>query len=232
MGTIFQTKLVASSVLIPRIDAVVFDLDNTLVDSKVDFASMRARINDYILGKYPEMKPIEARTTMELVEKFARRGGNGLDEDLKRLHSIMDETEIESSARATHLVDLELILGTLSDMGFKLGLLTRSCEKYSELVLGKSLSFFDAISCRSPGNPAKPDPSALRQIAQSLGVDPENLLLVGDHWIDGQCALSAGAHFLAVTTGPSSAEELSRYSPISVLDDLNSLPELLGKHDT
>ncbi|MBU7004697.1 MAG: HAD family hydrolase [Theionarchaea archaeon] len=210
----------------PRIDAVVFDLDNTLIDSKVDFALMRARINEYISKRDPDMS-LEAPTTMELVARFVQRNHSKIEDDLRNLHLIMDETEIESSIYANHLVDIAVVLGALADMGVKLGLLTRSCERYSKLVLGESMSLFDAISCRVPGKPAKPDPSALLEIADTLGVEVEHLLLVGDHWIDGQCATSAGAHFLAVTTGSSSAEDLSRFSPISVLDDLSALPELL-----
>jgi phosphoglycolate phosphatase len=213
--------------LTPRIDAVVFDLDNTLVDSKVDFVKMRARINEYLSERDPDMS-LDAPTTMELVARFVERNDE-IEQDLRNLHMIMDETEIESSIHASHLVDIASVLGTLGRMGYKLGLLTRSCEKYSELVLGESMSLFDAISCRAPGRPAKPDPSALLEITASLGVEVEHLILVGDHWIDGQCAASAGAHFLAVTTGSSSAEDLSRYSPIAVLDDLSSLLGFLGE---
>jgi phosphoglycolate phosphatase len=192
---------------------------------------MRTRINEYISKRDPDMS-LEAPTTMELVARFVQRNDNEIEDDLRKLHLIMDETEIESSIHAKHLVDIAVVLGTLGDMGFKLGLLTRSCERYSELVLGEYMSLFDAISCRTPGRPAKPDPSALLEIAGSLGVEVEHLILIGDHWIDGQCAINAGAQFLAVTTGSSSAEDLSRYSPIAVLDDLRSLPEFLGELTT
>ena len=213
----------------PRIDAVVFDLDNTLVDSKVDFAKMRSLIEDYILEKHPDIGPLEARTTMELIEIFAGRAGNGLEEDLARIHRIMDETEIESSGKATPLVDVVDVLARLREMGFKLGLLTRSCEDYSRRVLGESIGIFDSISCRSPGKPSKPDPAPLEEMAGEMGVDLQKTLLVGDHVMDGHCARSAGAPFVAVTTGSSSRKELSKYSPLSILDDLTMLPEFLRR---
>lgn len=213
----------------PRIDAVVFDLDNTLVDSKVDFARMRSLIEDYIIEKHPGIGPLKARTTMELIETFAEHGDDGLEEDLVTIHRIMDETEIESSGKATPLIDVIEVLASLREMGLKLGLLTRSCEDYSRRVLGDSIGIFDSISCRSPGKPAKPDPAPLEEMARDMDVDVQKTLLVGDHVMDGHCARSAGAMFLAVTTGSSSREELSKYSPLSVLDDLTTLPEVLQR---
>lgn len=213
----------------PRIEAVVFDLDNTLVDSKVDFARMRSLIEGYILQKHPGIGPIDTRTTMELIEILTSRGGDEVGEDIISIHSIMDETEVESSTKATPLVDIVDMISSLREIGLKLGLLTRSCEDYSRRVLGESIGLFDSISCRVPGRPAKPDPSVLEEMARRMEVDLKNTLLVGDHVMDGQCAKSAGAHFLAVTTGSSSKEDLSSFSPIYILDDLKALPEILQR---
>jgi phosphoglycolate phosphatase len=214
----------------PRVQAVVFDFDNTLIESRVDFVRMRQRVQDYIRERHPKIPVEDARTTMELLSRLESLLGQGeVNEALEEINRIMDLTEMESEAKARLLGSVLGVLSALREMGLKIGLLTRSCREYTELVARREgiIEFFDAISCRSQGEPLKPDPRALTSLCELLGVEPERILLVGDHAMDGECAIAAGALFVGVTTGSSSRQVLEELGPLAVLDDLTDLPPLI-----
>lgn len=214
----------------PRIQAVVFDFDNTLIESKVDFARMKRRVMDHIRERYPRIPVEDARTTMDLLSRLeSDLGEPQIDEALDEINRIMDQTEMESEGDAKLLGEALGVLRALRIMDLKIGLLTRSCRKYTELVARREgmIEFFDAMSCRCQGEPLKPDPRALTGLCDLLEVEPGRTLLVGDHAMDGQCANAAGALFVGVTTGSSSRQLLEGLEPLAVLDDLAHLPQLI-----
>ena len=65
---------------------------------------------------------------------------------------------------------------------------------------------------------------ALRQ-GQSLipGIQPEEVLVIGDTERDIQCARTIGAGILAVATGPSTVSELESFKPDWVIEDLTQI---------
>ncbi len=215
-----------------KIRAVVFDLDNTLVDSGVDFREMRRRLIQYIKSQRPETEGIdESKTTFQLIEAF-RTGVTDkreLSDHMAKIHRIMDQVEMESVARTRPLGDVRGVLSELKEMGIKIGLLTRSCERYTEAAIRSigCLEALDAMACRNPNEPAKPDPCSLVNLARKLGVRPSSIIVVGDHVMDGECARSAGALFAGVKTGPFPASALEKVNPIAVVDDLRELPGIV-----
>lgn len=216
----------------PKIRAVVFDLDNTLVDSGVDFREMRRRLTQYVRSQRPEMEGIdESRTTYQLIDAFRATVSDQqeLSEHMARIHGIMDEVEMESVENTRPLGDVRGVLSELREMGIKIGLLTRSCERYAEAAISSigCLEAFDAMSCRNTNEPAKPDPRSLINLAKKLGVRPSSIIVVGDHVMDGECARSAGALFAGVRTGPFPASALEKVDPIAVMDDLRELPGIV-----
>ena len=212
------------------VEAVIFDLDNTLVRSKVDFAKMRRRIIGHLRCRCPDLTVIDAKTTIELVDKLRFEVS---EEELPRLmeeiHEIMNLTEMEAVNGSSPMADLPLLFRRLKETGLRLGLLTRSCRAYTRAVLGDLIQEIDAIACREAGAPAKPDPRALVSLARQLDAHPSRTVLVGDHLTDGICAERAGAMFVGMATGSSQGAELSKLPHVAILQDLADLPDVLEK---
>ncbi len=230
-GAIFQTGISFLSVG-RRIDAVVFDLDNTLVDSGLDFHRMKEDIREYVQSKLPDIQMPRGGTTTDIIEYFRKAvpDESTLGRYMLDLHSIMDRVEMESVGYSRPLGNIPAMLADLRDMAIKIGLLTRSCEAYARLVLGRigSVEAFDAMSCRTPNGPTKPDPAALLALARKLDAEPGRILFVGDHVMDGQCARAAGALFAAVRA-TSEESALRALSPVAILDDLDGIPLLVRR---
>ncbi len=216
------------------ISAVVFDLDNTLVSSAVDFKKMRSRILDYLISRYPHLKKSGGfSTTRDIICWLEKNDHSHLsrEDDIAEIHRIMDNTEMEAIGEANPLCEIRDLLTELKEMGLRIGLLTRSCGRYAKEIMdrNKCTEFFDALGFRCMNRPSKPEPKALHLLSQALKIPVQEILMVGDHAMDGQCARMAGAKFVAVSYGSSSNEDLMDLDPLAILDNLEELPLMIQK---
>ena len=85
--------------------------------------------------------------------------------------------------------------------------------------MGRDHSFYDD---------AKPSPIAMRQFAQGLGVDPKEIIYVGDNLTDWQSARDASAVFVGVLTGSCTEEDWLKADPdMIIVDRAGDVVELL-----
>src|SRR5262249_29271678 len=75
----------------------------------------------------------------------------------------------------------------------------------------------------------KPAPEPLIHLARALRAPPEALVMVGDGPQDIECARSAGARSVAVSSGFSSYDQLLKARPDVVLKSLTELPEVFER---
>jgi len=74
----------------------------------------------------------------------------------------------------------------------------------------------------------KPEPELVLKLAESAGVSPARVLVVGDTTYDIEMGHAAGAQTCAVTYGSHDRERLARVRPTYQLDSLAGLGALLG----
>ena len=70
---------------------------------------------------------------------------------------------------------------------------------------------------------AKPDPAGLLFAIDKLGVSKEDVLYIGDSFIDAETAVNAGVDFAGVATGSTTKEKLSEYPNVAVGDTLTEV---------
>jgi phosphoglycolate phosphatase len=73
----------------------------------------------------------------------------------------------------------------------------------------------------------KPDPAMLREIQQALGVDMDQMVMVGDTSHDIQMAVSAGADSVAVTYGAHDKPSLLLAGPTTMVNSVAQLRDWL-----
>ena len=119
---------------------VIFDLDGTLVDSKLDFERMRREM------QLPSGEPI-----LEAIEAMpeGRQKSNCLD--------ILREHEMRGAEQATVIPGAGRLLSDLSKRGMLLGVLTRNSQESTARVVDRLDLSFDVILTREDVRP-KPDP--------------------------------------------------------------------------
>ncbi len=215
-----------------RLRAVVFDLDDTLVESTVDFPKFKSlvirRMGEF--GDDPGAYSL-SETIVAILDRFeARMAGKGVPEAevrrmLAELDRIMDSVEMEKVEGTSALPGAKEVLEVLRGRGVRVGVLTRGCEEYAARALSLTglAGLVDAMECRNSHTRPKPYPDSYLRLVGALGVDKDETLFVGDHPIDAQCASNAGVPFIAVMTGDVPVEVLLKAGSAMVVRDVGGL---------
>ncbi|MBW8876065.1 MAG: HAD-IA family hydrolase [Acidobacteria bacterium] len=187
-----------------RPEALVFDLDGTLIDSRRDITTAVNRMRAD-LGLPP--LALEQVVTMVgegarlLVERALGPGWSPdrIDRALERYLGYYWDVCLEATKPYP---GVEAMLVALAGR-YPLALLSNKGEALSRKVLdGLGLtSHFREILGGDSLPSRKPDPAGLHVLADRLGVPVARLLLVGDTWIDAETARNAGCAFALVAWG-------------------------------
>lgn len=194
--------------------AVIFDLDGTLLNTLGD---LRAATNHAL-----EVRGLPPHS-MEEIRQFI---GNGIRLLIRRaMPEGTPEAEIDAALDdfkayyAAHIHDrtvpydgIPQLLTALRKRGIKVAVLSNKIDSASQQLIeyffpGKT----DVVFGEHVGVPRKPDPTSCRIVMQQLGVQPEQVLYVGDSGTDMQTAKNAGLYAVGVTWGFRSKEVLLKY---------------------
>ncbi|MQM37694.1 N-acetylmuramic acid 6-phosphate phosphatase [wastewater metagenome] len=158
------------------IDAVAFDLDGTLVDSRLDFTAMRRELG------FPE--------GIGLIEHMETLGDAAA---VERAWAVIERHEMAGAEAATWIPGARELLAGLHSAGVPTAILTRNARITTE-HMHRALDIpVDLVLTREDCQP-KPDPDGLHRIAAQLGVPTARMIYVGDFVYDLQTARAAGAH--------------------------------------
>ncbi|GGY34802.1 phosphoglycolate phosphatase 1 [Bacterioplanes sanyensis] len=211
--------------------AVLFDLDGTLIDSVPDLTqaidAMLQHLGNAAAGE----------------EKVSHWVGNGADALVRRALCDGDENaamaltpEQVEGPRAlfdqAYLQTLQHASGVypgvedcLQALPVPMALVTNKPRCFTEPLL-ESLGWssrFAVVVCGDDLAEKKPHPAQLWAACECLGVAPEQALMVGDSRNDIQAAKAAGMACAAVSYGYNHGEDIAISEPDWLLDDLRQL---------
>lgn len=174
---------VAGSVSEREYDAVVYDLDGTLVDLDVDWDQVEREV---AVALRERGVATDGRVLWDMLERSVETG----DRDV--VEATIAEHEREG-ARAATLVDLASEL----PLAVPVGVVSLNCEAACRLALAEHglADHVDVVIGRDTVGSFKPDPEPLLAAVEELGSEPERTLFVGDSASDRTTAERAGADF-------------------------------------
>ncbi len=222
----------------PRYRAVCFDMDGTLLLTKVDYVKMANLVFDV----FEELGVPESAIDRNEGYKFNIEGGckwlidNGRSAELYtiqgKIANLARDVEMEFVDEAKPVPGIIDILCNLKNQGYKIGILTRGCREYAETALKicEVYDILDGIVARDdyPEEEAKPAPIAMKHIADDIGVKPEEILFFGDHTFDYYCARDSGAGFIGVLTGTLNRDDWYKIDKeMIIFEDVSELGKLL-----
>jgi HAD superfamily hydrolase (TIGR01509 family) len=189
----------------PAPRAVIFDLDGTLADSRLDFDAIRSEI-----GLSPGLPILE-----QLAE--ADPAARARAEEIMRRH------ERAAIAEATLTDGCADLLAHLAARGIPIGILTRNIREVVE-TFARAFGFrFQAIYTREDG-PHKPAPDGVLALCRQLGARPDETLTVGDYKFDIEAGRRAGCRTVLFRHAPLTAAEHAEWgSPDLVVASLREL---------
>lgn len=210
--------------------AVIFDLDGTLLNTLGD---LRAATNHALAvrGLAPH--------SMDEIRRFV---GNGIRLLICRaMPEGTSDAEIDAALEdfkayyAAHIHDhtvpydgIPQLLTALRKRGLKVAVLSNKIDSASQELIayffpGKT----DVVFGEHVGVPRKPDPTSCRMVMQQLGVQPEQVLYVGDSGTDMQTAKHAGLYAVGVTWGFRSREVLTENGADVLVDSPEQILQII-----
>ncbi len=210
--------------------ALIFDLDNTLLMSNIDFLAVRHRLIDLLEHAGAAGPPRDALVPLALPELVAL-GAAASASLADAMWEVIRQAELAGLAGATLDAAAPVVLEAFRARGFQLAMLTNNAsEMLAEVLATFGLAqYFRVMAARDTVPALKPAPDGIRHVlAQLAGI--RRAYMIGDAWIDAGAAHAAGVRFIGV--GPRRDTVEARGIPIwAWADDLSALLtlDLVGK---
>lgn len=132
---------------------------------------------------------------------------------------------LASQAPQVAAFPLSPLLGDLRGRGLRLGVATNDSEEAARAHLDAEgvTGLFDFVAGFDSGHGGKPHPGMLLAFADAFGLDPAQVVMVGDSLHDLIAGRAAGMRRVAVLTGLATEAELQPLAEV-VLPDIGHLP--------
>jgi phosphoglycolate phosphatase len=214
--------------------ALIFDLDGTLIDSKLDLAlSINAMLkrmgraelgHEEIFGMVGNGAPVLVRRALgaeTLKTASDEEADTGLAYFLSYYRNHMLDNTVTYPGVREGLAVLE---------SHPMAVLTNKPVNFSRAILdGLGLShYFRYVYGGNSFEKKKPHPMGVETLLRELGAKPEEAMIVGDSEVDIQTARNSGIWSCGVTYGLG-AEGLRAFPPDLMLDSLTELPTYLNR---
>lgn len=214
----------------PHYKLVIFDLDGTLIDSKLDLAhavnATRANMG---------LEPLQN----ELIYSYV---GNGAPVLIRRaLGPTVPQPDVDKALEyflqyyRDHKLDYTVLypgvreaLEELASDGARMAILTNKPFRISrEIVdgLGVAAHFFQVYGGNS-FEQKKPDPVGIHALLSESGIGAEATMMVGDSGVDIQTARNAGVAAVGCTWG-FQPESLVTHPPDYLIESMGELPSIV-----
>jgi beta-phosphoglucomutase-like phosphatase (HAD superfamily) len=220
-----------------KVEAILFDLDGTLVETDNRWAAILAE----------KLRPLKRLLPRLDVERLARAIVMGIETPGNYAISVLEHLGLSTSffgladwvrrskglatREAAELVaGSEALLAAL-DGRLKLGVVTTRAKPEAEafIRLAGLERFFAAVVTRQDVWRMKPHPEPIHKAAALLGVAPERCVVVGDTVMDIRAARRAGAYAVGVLSGFGERRELERAGAHLILESAMQLLEHLPR---
>jgi phosphoglycolate phosphatase len=213
------------------VQAIIFDLDGTLVDSAED---LRAAVNR--LFRTLDLRPIKADEIKAMIGdgvlKLVERALVAADADPAQkdtlLPRFLELYQADPATRTRCYPGVVETLKALRQKDFRLAVVTNKPVSATNKILeALSLAEFFPVVIGGDSLPQrKPDPAQLHEAARQLGVDVDQTLMVGDNIHDVEAAHAAGMRCVAVSYGYHHCPP-SEFNADHLIDRFGELPPLV-----
>jgi phosphoglycolate phosphatase-like HAD superfamily hydrolase len=214
-----------------RIEAILFDLDGTLIDT--DDAVIES-----VAGKLERWTRLFwAGDPRPLVRRLVLAAESPVNGVITLLDSVgLDDRLLSLGGRLRRLrgeragdgfVPVDGVVGMIGSLrrSYRLGIVTtRSRTEALAFLRQFDLEgLLDAVTARQDTWRLKPHPQPIRHMAKLLGLSPAQCAMVGDTALDVRSAKAAGAYAVGVLCGFGEREELLRAGADLVLESTSDL---------
>ena len=235
MNAVIQTKPKFSLPL--TVKAVVIDLDGTLLDTAPDLADAAMAMAEE-LG----LPPIDLATVKTYI-------GNGVSRLVKRVLTRDMNAEPDAALFGRALPAYEKHYGAnvsrksrvfpgvleglaaFKQSGFRVACITNKAEKFTLPLLRDTqlLDYFELVLSGDTLPKKKPDPLPLLHACEQFGIQPAELLLIGDSLNDAQAARAAACPVFCVPYGYNRGRDVRELDVDAIVPSLAEAAKIVVK---
>lgn len=222
-----------------HVEAVLFDLDGTLVDSVPDLTSaidtMMAQLSLPLCGEEKVRSWVGDGVNALIYQALAHSSDNApSDEMLALARPKFFIAYQENVCRFSQLYSgVTEGLKIIAELGIPMACVTNKPAVLAKPLL-EALGIFHYFSVLVGGEcvaKKKPAPEPLLMAANSLGFDIKSCIMVGDSSNDVLAASSAGCPVVCVPYGYNFGLDISQIEPDVIVEDIAELSGLLKKNN-
>jgi len=205
------------------IKAIVWDLDGTLIEFRIDYLKARKVAINILKNKGVPKHLLTVRISILENIKFAREffekegiPNEKIEKITKEIDNEIVKIEYEAAINAVMINGIDKVLEYAKNKNLKQAIFTFNTFKNAEISLKKVkiIQYFDLIVGRDNITNLKPHPDHLNYICEKLKVKPNDILVIGDTVRDIEAAINVGAFSIAVHTKLANIETLQKADKI------------------
>jgi phosphoglycolate phosphatase len=217
--------------------AVMIDLDGTLLDTIPDLA-FAANMMLQELGRptLPEalIRNFVGKGINNLIERTLTGSMDGTpDAELfRQALPIYDRCYTAVNGKYTTMYDgVQDGLDELREQGYPLACVTNKSERFTLPLLDyvSIAHYFKIVVAGDTLPQKKPDPEPLLHACDKLGVEPGEMLMIGDSLNDAQAARAAGCPVFCVTYGYNEGHDVRTLDVDAIVTSLASAISLISR---
>ncbi len=223
----------------PDIDAVVFDLDGTLINlgGFVDWKKAQEEVLRTYLEHGCDKETVDAcrdKGLWSMLEEIynlnagdhGKRKATDIQEAVYRTLSRYEEDGIQLCVKMPGCSEA---LEWLSDRGIPMGVCTRNSQTTAEKALREKgiTHYFEAIVGCTTRHRTKPHPDQLLECYRVLKAEPSRGVIVGDSHHDVIMGKKAGSYTIVVPMYFNNVDKMKEAGVDRIIDSLAELPQAL-----
>jgi HAD superfamily hydrolase (TIGR01549 family) len=213
--------------MLKAVKLIIFDLDDTLILSNIDYSRIRYSIAG--LFNPPLSEDIIKNTPiLKLLKMLKKTHPENYTEGKRRMITL----EKSAAEFATVLRGADRIPEILNNLNIQSAIFTNNSIDTITLYLAKPhfnfLSKFE-IFTREDFTHAKPDPEGIIKIIEKYNMPPESVVYIGDSYIDAIAAQKVGIRFIHFYSRETN-QNLFPEPPYTTLTNWDEFEELLRQN--
>lgn len=207
-------------------DAILFDLDGTVIDSVTLIRESHRHAVRTVLGREMSDVALVANVGRPLADQMAVFSADHVAELLR---AYREWNHLNTTALLRAYPGMVELLAALRAAGRRLAIVTSKSRAVAELAFAvlPVREYFDVVIAADDTTQHKPDPAPVHLALAELDVRPERACMIGDAPFDLRSGAAAGCATIGVTWGFFDRATLAAEWPIAVVDRVDELAALL-----
>lgn len=219
-----------------KTEAVIFDLDGTLLDTLSDIADSTNNVlakRGYPTHPVDDYRFFVGDGVKVLIERVLPSGERTPALVEHCVSEMREEYARNWNVKSRPYAGVPKLLNGLVGLGLSMAVLSNKPDDFTRKCVEALLPDieFGVVVGQRTGVPQKPDPTGALEVAQRLAVQPERIVLLGDSGIDMQTAVNAGMYPVGVLWGFRSGAELAENGARLLLAQPEELLDFLNAHN-